>query len=688
MINMDMWANEIINSPERKAIPIMTHPGIELCGHTVREAVSDGKIHFQAIKAVNERYPSAACTMIMDLTVEAEAFGSAILFHDHEIPTVVGRLLEDESAIENLQIPNLEQGRIPQYLRANQLCVEHIKDKPIFAGCIGPFSLASRLYDMSEIMMLCYSDPDIAHILLNKCAEFIKSYCQAIKETGVHGVVIAEPAAGLLPNEGCGEFSSAYIKKIVDELQDESFLIILHNCGNTGNCTEATLASGAKGFHFGNKINIIDVLEQCPDNRFVMGNIDPVGIFKLATADTLREETSHLLHQAGKYKNFILSSGCDIPPHTPLENIDAFYQALNTYNMDIQSTNNVMTKLLNDIFAQPRQFRHSLAYHTGNQFSEIETASQSIQKAGQVFIIGIGASYTAGIALTHAFKKHGMFCSLIDASELEMMEVFPANAVAIILSRSGKSIEIVKCADICKRHRIPTIAITNDKKSPLVQNVDIAVSTAVAFDHSVSISTYSSLILVGSLIVLYSFEKEAVNEAIRKLTSACEYQEEHQKEWQERIEKSVTRRESVPTFFLGRSESYASARAGRLLWAEVAKTQSSCFATGNFRHGPQEMLSNKSHVVIWLSDQYSFKNDIKLIQDMVNVGTEVTVITSSQNPEIPGDIYLMPEIREEFQAAFNSVPVQMMSEALSRKIHVDCDSFVFCNFVVTSEAGI
>ncbi|MCQ5183170.1 methylcobamide--CoM methyltransferase, partial [Parabacteroides distasonis] len=32
------------------------------------------------------------------------------------------------------------------------------------------------------------------------------------------------------------------------------------------------------------------------------------------------------------YPNFILSSGCDIPPLVPSNNIDAFYQALEEYN--------------------------------------------------------------------------------------------------------------------------------------------------------------------------------------------------------------------------------------------------------------------------------------------------------------------------------------------------------------------
>jgi len=72
---LKQWINDIISHPKRIAIPILTHPGIEMIGKTVLDAVTDGKVHAEAIIALNERYPSAASTVIMDLTVEAEAFG-------------------------------------------------------------------------------------------------------------------------------------------------------------------------------------------------------------------------------------------------------------------------------------------------------------------------------------------------------------------------------------------------------------------------------------------------------------------------------------------------------------------------------------------------------------------------------------------------------------------------------------
>lgn len=331
-IDMSRWMRDIIERKDVVAVPVMTHPGIEITGDSVLKAVSDGEAHCKAITALAAKYPSAAATVIMDLTVEAEAFGAEISFTENEVPAVTGHLLDSPADIERLQVPSLKAGRVPQYLKANLLAARAITDRPVLGGCIGPFSLAGRLYDMSEIMVLIYQDPEAAHKLLAKCTDFILRYCLALKETGVNGVVMAEPAAGLMSDEDCKHFSSDYVKKIVDRVQDDCFTVVLHNCGNTGHCTRAMVATGAGAYHFGNKCDMAQVIRDVPPTALAMGNLDPVSVFKDATPAEMRAATLDLLEKMRDYPNFVLSSGCDTPPHTPMENIDAFFNALDDFN--------------------------------------------------------------------------------------------------------------------------------------------------------------------------------------------------------------------------------------------------------------------------------------------------------------------------------------------------------------------
>ena len=330
--NMKQWVADVIRQKTVMAVPVMTHPGIELNGNTVREAVSDGDVHAEAVAKLAKAYKSAAACTIMDLTTEAEVFGANIAFSDEAVPAVSGRLLADVKSIDELQVPSLSAGRIPQYLKANLLAARQIEDRPVFAGCIGPFSLAGRLYDMSDIMVLIYEHPDAAHMLLAKCTQFIEKYCQALKLTGANGVMMAEPAAGLLSNDDCRTFSSAYVKYIVNKVQDEEFIVILHNCGNQGHCTKAMVETGAAAYHFGNKCRMEEVIGDVPPTALAMGNLDPVSLFKDGTPEEMRLAAWQLLGKMRDYPNFVLSSGCDTPPHTPIENVDAFFRALDDWN--------------------------------------------------------------------------------------------------------------------------------------------------------------------------------------------------------------------------------------------------------------------------------------------------------------------------------------------------------------------
>lgn len=330
---ISQWSKDLLQETKKVAMPIMTHPGIELINASVYDAVTNGEVHFKAIDALCQKYPSAAATMIMDLTVEAEAFGCHVNFEKEEIPTVKERLLQTVDEIEQLEIPVLKEcKRVNEYLKAAKLAVKNISNIPIFPGCIGPFSLAGRLIDMSEIMVDIYLYPDQIHQLLQKCTDFIKEYIDAYKALGADGVIMAEPAAGLLGEDECDQFSSRYIKTIVDELQDDNFMIVLHNCGHKGNLVDSMLSTGSKALHFGNAADMKYVLDNAPKDILMMGNIDPVNVMQTGTPEFIKQETFKLLETGNNYPNFIISTGCDVPPAVSHENIESFFETVKEFN--------------------------------------------------------------------------------------------------------------------------------------------------------------------------------------------------------------------------------------------------------------------------------------------------------------------------------------------------------------------
>lgn len=329
---MKDWIRNIMGSEKRVPMPIMTYPGLALSGRSIPDVIRNGEDQFSCIYALSQKYPSAAAMTIMDLSVEAEAFGSPIRYSDNEVPTVAGSIIFDEKSARELKIPRIGTGRTGAYLKAAALCAQHINDRPSFGGHIGPFSLACRLYDMTELMVALFDEPDTVHMILGKATEFLVSYAKAFKGSGAAGIIIAEPAAGLLAPEQCEEFSSSYVKMIVDAVQDDYFMVILHNCGNTVKLVTSMLSTGAMGFHFGNAVDMGDIMPQIPEDRLAFGNVDPARVFKNGTPEDVREKTRDLLDRTAKYRNFVVSSGCDIPPGTPIENIETFFETVDLYN--------------------------------------------------------------------------------------------------------------------------------------------------------------------------------------------------------------------------------------------------------------------------------------------------------------------------------------------------------------------
>lgn len=331
-MNMRNWLDDIRSADKKKAIPILSFPSVSLLGITVRELISDSDSQAAGMKKIADFVDAGAAVSLMDLSVEAECFGATIRFSDDEVPTVVGRLINDEDEANAITVPAVGAARSGLYVESIRKAAALINDRPVFAGMIGPFSLAARLLDVTDIMIDCYDDPDMVHIVLEKCTAFLIEYAKAYRDAGANGIMMAEPVAGLLSPTLEEEFSSPYVKKIVDAVQTDDFIVIYHNCGdNTPKMVDSILSTGAAAYHFGNSIDMKAMLEKLPSDVIVMGNVDPAGEIRMGSPESVRKATISVLEKCSDHPNFVISSGCDIPPLSPWENINAFFDAVEEF---------------------------------------------------------------------------------------------------------------------------------------------------------------------------------------------------------------------------------------------------------------------------------------------------------------------------------------------------------------------
>lgn len=322
-----LW--DVAKADTHRGLPILSFPAAQKLNVTVEQLVKDASLQAQTMEIIATQTETLAAVSLMDLSVEAEAFGAKVQFFTDEVPAVIGQLVSDMDEAEALAVPDLTKGRAAICVEGIRLAKERISDKPVLAGMIGPYSLAGRLMDVTEIMYICYDEPEAVHAVLEKVTQYLIQYADAMKQAGADGIVIAEPLAGILSPDMAAEFSHPYVKRIVEAMQAEDFAVVYHNCGNSvSHMLPGIFAIGASAYHFGNAVDMAAVMAAAPADCLCMGNVDPAAQFVQGTPESMTEATKALLAQCGHYKNFVPSSGCDIPYHAKWENIQAFFSAL------------------------------------------------------------------------------------------------------------------------------------------------------------------------------------------------------------------------------------------------------------------------------------------------------------------------------------------------------------------------
>jgi glucosamine--fructose-6-phosphate aminotransferase (isomerizing) len=346
-----------------------------------------------------------------------------------------------------------------------------------------------------------------------------------------------------------------------------------------------------------------------------------------------------------------------------------------------------MTELMKDILRQPEELAKALAYTLGPGRSELERAAREISEAQHIYITGIGSSWHAGMAISSLLDAGGRPACLLDASEFLHFTQITKNSAILVLSRSGRSIEIVNLLSKAKHSGAKIIAITNTAKTPLVEAADVTLYMEAAFDHFVSITMYSALALVGGLLasrVLNDLNASLVQSLTESLLAVRDVLDP----WIQQIQGNTWFEPNASTYFLARGTSLASCHEARLLWEEAAKAPATAMTTGGFRHGPQEVIVDGFRFGIWIDQDQLRHQDLAVATDLRKLGGKVMLIGQNLSADAGDLVFSLPKIPDNWQFLVDIIPAQLAAEYLCRLRAMDCDSFRICSYVVENEYGL
>ncbi len=374
-----------------------------------------------------------------------------------------------------------------------------------------------------------------------------------------------------------------------------------------------------------------------------------------------------------------------------------------------------MTHFLRDILRQPEELRRTIEYLSKAGKPALDAAADAIRNARHVYLTGIGSSWHAALNVGAMFHQHGCPVYLLDADELLRFAAFPKDSAMIIISRSGKSTEIVQLASKAQEAGVKIIGITNAPDSPLAKEAHTAIVVPIQFDHAISVNTYTTLALAAGMLANPLIGEKADSSAsgcggpqpegrndksgvfrqgvtdpelTESLTRAVAEAGRTIPRWQEQIAHTNWFLPGAATYFLARGSSLGSCYEARLLWEEGVKSPATAMGTGSFRHGPQEMIAKDFRFGMWIDGAQMREQDLAVAWDLRQLGASVMLIGQNLPDDAADLVFQLPAIPPEWQFLIDIIPVQLAAERLSRLSGVDCDSFRLCSFVVEDEYGL
>jgi glucosamine--fructose-6-phosphate aminotransferase (isomerizing) len=346
-----------------------------------------------------------------------------------------------------------------------------------------------------------------------------------------------------------------------------------------------------------------------------------------------------------------------------------------------------MTHFLDDIFRQPSSLLSTMNYLAGAGQPMLESAAAAVRKFRHVYLTGIGSSYYAAFGAASLFQQFAHPVYMQDAAELLHFAAFPSDSVLIVISRSGQSAEIIGLLGKARESGTTVVGITNSEAGALANEAQVPIVIPVGLDHAISVNTYSTLAASAAALAsatLGSFDIELKTSIIH----AANKVEEAIPGWREKISNALWPTPQASYYFLARGSSLGSCYEARLLWEEGVKCPATAMGTGNFRHGPQEMLAAGTRFGIWIDAERMREQDLAVARDLRKLGATVMLI--GQNvPQDAGElVFQLPSVQPGWQFLIDIIPAQLAAEKLARLSGVDSDTFRYCSFIVEDEYGL
>ncbi len=337
---------------------------------------------------------------------------------------------------------------------------------------------------------------------------------------------------------------------------------------------------------------------------------------------------------------------------------------------------------LRDILDQPRALDETLA--------GLQVSKPLLQLAGRlqtgkfktVVLTGMGSSFHALHPLNIELINHGLTAMMVETSELlhYRSRLFDPKTLIVAVSQSGQSAEVVRLLEI-NRGKSSVIAITNTPGSPLAERADALILSQAGQEFSVSCKTYLTALMALQWLGDVVCERD-LRRTRQELKAASPAVRDYLSHWKEHVQNLAQMLKGTRHLFLvGRGSSLAAVGTGALIVKESDHFHAEGMSSAAFRHGPFEMLSDETFVLVFAGENKTRELNQRLFEDVREEQGRAELVSEGA----PFPPCALPAAPRSIHPILEILPVQMVTLALAAQVGREPGRFELASKVTTKE---
>jgi MtaA/CmuA family methyltransferase len=321
--------------PDRAPVsPFIMQFAAQVAGVHYQDYCRSGEALAYAQAACVRRFGYDSVNVTSDAVREFAALGGEVAdFGEDSVPAAEPvPFIQDLDDLRRLRLPDpLGDNGMHEQIKALRMLQKELPDQVVYGWVEAPFQESCILRDINYFMVDIRTDATLPNEILKFVVEMETQFAYAQIEAGAKFIGVGDAIASLGSADDYARFNFPYLSELVNRIKGRGAYIKYHACGRTKHIWPFVKQLNIDILNLDAAIDFAEARQFFGDKVVLKGNVNPITELLEASPETVRAACRASFDKAGTQGRFILSPGCEVPPQTPHENLEALIQSAKEY---------------------------------------------------------------------------------------------------------------------------------------------------------------------------------------------------------------------------------------------------------------------------------------------------------------------------------------------------------------------